>query len=153
MTELERIEGYKKDFKYFTGKGLKCIITSMRIGDTNFISEGVLHPYTAIDLIFNYTEWNSKEIFGKAKPNRVILKRSIIYFILCNNGVSISEVARIFNKDHTTIINSLKNFEFELETDYYTQKLFNEILNNLKEYYNPKKLLTLQEFNIKYDRT
>lgn len=153
MTELERIDSYKKDFKIHTGKGLKCIITSMRIGDTNFISEGVIDSYTAIDIIFNYTEWNSREIFGKAKPNRVILKRSIIYFILCNNGASISEVARIFGKDHTTVINSLRNFEFELETDYYTQKLFTEILNNLKRYYNPKKLLTIQEFNTKYART
>ena len=152
MTEYELIEGYKRDFKKSTGKGLRCIITSMRVGDTNFISEGKIDIYTALDIILGYTEWNVKTLFSKSKPNELVLRRNIISFILVNNGCSMIEIGRLFNRDHSTIIENMRVFEGELEVDYYTQKLFTEILNNLKEHYNPKKLVSLQEFNKKYER-
>ena len=50
------------------------------------------------------------DVFSKGRTTDVVRARSIVYNLLHEEyNVSISSMARVFNQDHTTVINSLKN--------------------------------------------
>jgi chromosomal replication initiation ATPase DnaA len=50
------------------------------------------------------------DVFSKGRTTDVVRARSIVYNLLNEEyNVSISSMARVFNQDHTTVINSLKN--------------------------------------------
>ena len=50
------------------------------------------------------------DIFSKGRTADVVRARSIVYNLLHEQyNVSISSMSRVFNQDHTTVINSLRN--------------------------------------------
>jgi len=50
------------------------------------------------------------DVFSKGRTTDVVRARSIVYNLLHEEyNVSISSMARVFDQDHTTVINSLKN--------------------------------------------
>jgi len=50
------------------------------------------------------------DVFSKGRTTDVVRARSIVYNLLNEEyNVSISSMARVFDQDHTTVINSLKN--------------------------------------------
>lgn len=147
--EEELIISYKKDFKEKTGKGLKCIVMSLRESNTNFIDE--ISFYKALDIILEQTKWDYSKIVSSAKSRSdLMLKRSIISYIMVNNGMSLVKIGFYMNRDHSSILYQIKTFEDILETDYYVQKLYKEIVNNLKENYLRSEITSKEQFEKKY---
>jgi len=53
---------------------------------------------------------SKNDVFSKGRTSDVVRARSIVYNLLHEEyNVSISSMARVFDQDHTTVINSLKN--------------------------------------------
>ena len=53
---------------------------------------------------------SKNDVFSKGRTSDVVRARSIVYNLLHEQyNVSISSMSRVFNQDHTTVINSLRN--------------------------------------------
>ncbi len=148
INETELLDNYKEDFRNKTGKGLKCIVTSLREGETSFTSD--INFYKTLDIILNYTNWDYNKILSIKKTRDIVTQRGIINYILVHNGMTLMKIGFYMNRDHSTIIHSLKEFENVLDTDYFHQKLFREILSNLIENYKNSEIDNKNKFETKY---
>lgn len=142
------IEGYKTDFQRSTGRAIKVIVCNQWESLSNFTTKG--NFYAIVKLIFDYTgwEWHTTYLpifYTKSKrPDKTttqsaeqVSRRAIIDYIAVNNGVTMTYICgETFRSNHTTILHSVRSYETLLETDYYTQKYFREIINYVKENYH-----------------
>lgn len=140
------INNFKKDFKEKLGKGVKVTICNKWQSEANFTDK--VNMWAIIKVIFDYTGWNWRSsymptaYFSKTGHKKTgvsnsekVFRRSLIDFILMNNGVSCVEIARESGRDHTTVLHSVTKFENRLETEYFTQKAFAEIMAELIKSY------------------
>ncbi len=148
------INDFKKSFKEKLGKGVKILICNKWQSEANFTDKA--NFWAIVRLVLEFTSWKYEETYltynnkagrPRSDTDERSFRRSLIDYIAVNNGVSLVQIAKETGRsNHTSIINSVNNFENKLETDYYAQKLFNEILTYVKEnYYLFKNKTTLKE--------
>lgn len=91
-------------------------------------------------LLFLFKIDNMRDL-KKSRGFPYIFIRQYIYFLLKNKGLSLLKIGKIWNKDHSTIINSLKmhHNDFEQNTELYLEvinKIDNsDIINFINENY------------------
>lgn len=130
MTERDLILEYKKDFFSKTGKQIDVVIlnkwqSKCRLSDK-------IPMETIVFMILDVTGWDFKEMTMKNKERKNVFKRYLTYFILHNNGYSLTSIGKFFGCDHTTVIHGLSEIENELELNKYVDKLFSEIVDYLR---------------------
>lgn len=69
----------------------------------------------------------SIEELSKSRKLPIIYYRYIIYYILKKKGYSISEIARVCNRNHATIIHDLEEIEYRLTQSNEINRLYNEL--------------------------
>lgn len=140
------INNFKKDFKEKLGKGVKIVICNKWQNEANFTTRA--NMWAIIKAVFDYTGWRwvgtyiatphkttqHKTVIAVRNEEKVF-RRGLIDYILINNDIGSTTIGKETNRDHTTILNSVKKFELRLEEDYYTQKIFNEIMADLRVSY------------------
>jgi len=145
------IDNFKKEMKEKLGKGVKITICNKWQSEANFTDK--VNLWAVIRLVFDYTGWCWKSTYklspykGSILPganakvvsrsDEKVFRRSLIDYILINNGVTLVTCARETNRtNHSTIIHSVNRFEERLETDYMTQKFFAETMAYIKDNYH-----------------
>lgn len=147
------INDFKKDFKEKLGKGVKIIICNKWQSEANFTDKASF--WAIVKLIFDYTGWKYGETYPEysnkpGKPKGIteekVFRIQLIDYVAVNNGIPMTNIVKeTGRKDHTAVIDSVRSFENRLETDYYTQKFFSEILTYVREnYYLFKNKTTLK---------
>lgn len=78
--------------------------------------------------------------FNIAKNTReqAYINARIIYYKLCKDFThhSSGKIGGIINRDHTTVLHSLKNFEYYILKDKYYNKLYTDLYNVLEPNFN-----------------
>lgn len=69
----------------------------------------------------------SIEELSKSRKLPIIYYRYIIYYILKNKRYSISEIARVCNRNHATIIHDLVEIEYLLTQSNEINRIYNEL--------------------------
>lgn len=142
------IDKMKEEFQKETGRTIKIVVCNKWESITNFTERG--NFYAIVKLVFDYTGWKWRETYLRHKDDKhkivgvrdkeKVFRRAVIDYISVNNGISLSALARETGRtNHTTVLHSVKQFDTDLEHDYYTQKAFREILTYVKENYHDYK--------------
>ena len=69
----------------------------------------------------------SIEELSKSRKLPIIYYRYIIYYILKKKGYSISEISRVCNRNHATIIRDLEEIEYHLTQSNEINRIYNEL--------------------------
>jgi chromosomal replication initiator protein len=71
-----------------------------------------------ITTIENLLDVERKKIFGKSRKKNVVLARQVLIYILKNDfGRSITEIGKLINRTHSTVIHSLKKIEKSISSN------------------------------------
>ena len=82
-----------------------------------------------IEVICHYYELPYKIVIGKSRiPRFVIIRHITIYFIKKRTDLSLVDIGKLFDRDHTTIIHALKNVEAK-RTHPYDQSVKTDLFN------------------------
>lgn len=147
------ISNFKKELREKVGKEVKIVVCNKWQGAANFTDKA--NYWAILHLAMEYTGWKYQDTFlgynnksgrPKGDTDEKSFRRSLMDYIAANNGVSMVQMAKETGRsNHTSVLNSVNSFENKLETDYYAQKLFLEILEYVKEnYYLVKDKTTLK---------
>lgn len=68
----------------------------------------------------------------KKSADIVNARHKCVYLIRTLTDLSTPQIGRIFSRDHSTIINSIKNVEFEIENDAMFEREINELIEEIK---------------------
>lgn len=146
------IQEFKEKFLKETGRGVKVTICNKWESISNFTEKGDI--WMMISAIFGYTGWEWDSTFG-TKPTKdensyagnkkngfikrsreKIFRRRVIDYICVNNNITTTELGRETGRDHTTIMHSVSEFSIQLENDFAVQRVFQEILDSIKQTYS-----------------
>lgn len=73
------------------------------------------------------------ELATKSRQRGRIYKRSYLYAILREQGWNLSEIARLFNRDHATVINGLRTYD-----NYYGKdKIYDRYIKHYDSIFKP----------------
>lgn len=95
------------------------------------IGEEKISPEVLIKMMKDATGWVS--VINKGRRRENIFKRGIFDLLATSNGCTISECARATDREHTTVMNSLRSIEDTLDTDMNSRNALREIVNYIKE--------------------
>jgi len=131
--KLNLIRSYIDNYHTTTGEHIKIAPCTKWEAMATFTEKADFWKLVAV--IFDLTGWNKKGTFGKGRLEERIFRRGIIDFIAVYNGCSYSMCARFTQRDHTSVINSVRKFEQRLETDSHTRAFFKEVTDYVRENY------------------
>lgn len=135
MTEVENqlIQQYKDDFRLKVGK-----IIEVRVGDKwdELCSFDVLCPFWKIvQMIIDATGWSPKITFAKIRNEERVARRHIIDLISLSNGKTLTEIGRETNRNHTSVLHSVREARENIERDIFHRKFMREIISYIRENY------------------
>ena len=91
-------------------------------------------PFKEIsELVLEANGWGEKGTFTRKRKDELVFRRGIVDLIATCNGCTISECARCTDRDHTTVIKSLRSIEDRLDTDMYARKILRETMQYIRE--------------------
>ncbi|WP_089782713.1 hypothetical protein [Chitinophaga sp. YR573] len=131
MKEYDLIAGYKKDFTTKTGKNLKITVCS-RWESACQLPIQIEMPIV-INMILDAADWSWEQVFTESRRSQFIFRRGLIYFIMVKAGYSLLKLAGYTGKEHTTIINSYRKFENQLESEPLTSIVLLEIMEFIEK--------------------
>ncbi len=110
-----------------------------------------LDELTIIEFVCKEMNVTYEDAISKDRSRSLILTRGICYAILKTYlGITLVAIARLFNRDHTTIINGLRMHKQDMQTNDIYAEQFEEIRFLLKLYIpspkhkkNAKSILTM----------
>lgn len=127
----ELLKKYNEDYFHRTGEYLKMTPCS-RWESAAFIHNGIGF-WKIVKIVFDFTGWIKGDTFSRIRKEEKIFRRGLIDFIAVSNGCSYNSCARFTNRDHTTVLSSVSNFENRLETELHTRRYFYEIMRYIKD--------------------
>lgn len=83
-----------------------------------------------IEIVSNYFHIKTTMITGKGRKKHIVTARQIAIWLIYKKSIfTITDIARVFNRDHATCISAMKQVEchYTFETEYRND------VNNLKE--------------------
>lgn len=86
-----------------------------------------------------------------SRKRELTYKRAYLFNVLKSEGLSLTEIGKIFNRDHATIINGIKIFELFKEDEYFNavtkeeQTMF-PLFKDVAEYKIELELLMYENF-------
>ncbi len=76
---------------------------------------------------------SADDLKGRKKSADIVgARHKCVYLIRTLTDLSTPQIGRIFSRDHSTIINSIKNVEFEIENDAMFEREMNELADEIK---------------------
>lgn len=73
------------------------------------------------------------ELATKSRQRDRIYKRSYLYAILRDEGWNLSQIGRLFNRNHATVINGLKSYD-----NYYgNDKIYHRYIKHYESIFRP----------------
>lgn len=91
-----------------------------------------LSEHFIIELITRMTLISIRELQSKTRKREVAEARQIaMYFIKKYTKISLIEIGKIFNRDHSTVIYSIKNIESLKDSDKNINYLVTKLKNNI----------------------
>lgn len=82
-----------------------------------------------IKIICKKLNFKTEDLFENTRKKDIVLKRDIVIYILKKRlNISITNIGKIFNKNHSTVIHSLKKIEKKLENKDF-KKYLDSFLN------------------------
>lgn len=72
----------------------------------------------------------SKEILEHSRKVEVIKYRYIIFYILRKDGYSFSEISRVCNKNHATIMHDVDEIEYLINHDKDVKSIYEDMQDN-----------------------
>ena len=96
-------------------------------------SASTLSPEKIVSTVADFYNLSSAQILGKMRLAQIALARHISMY-LCRDllAMNYSEVAKVFSKDHTSVMNAISKVEYLLKTDVEMQKAINSLEAKLK---------------------
>ena len=81
-----------------------------------------------IQFVADALGYNYKDVLVSGRQRKFSMARNMCYTLIRQNTVlTLTETARIFKKDHTTVIHGLRVHENDMRTDELYAETFNEI--------------------------
>ena len=76
---------------------------------------------------------SENDIKGRSKSSEIVSARhKCVYLIRTLTTLSTPQIGRILDRDHATILNSIKNVKFEIENDAMFEREMNELIDEIK---------------------
>lgn len=94
----------------------------------------LLEKRDVIDAVCDYYDIEKTELMGNKRPQEVVNARQIgMYILRKKTSLSLSKIAQVFNRDHTTVIHSINKINGYLDIkDKETILALETICNDLK---------------------
>ena len=101
-----------------------CMLPSKQIREAP-----VIHNVAILDAACHFFKVSEADLFSRTRERRVLWPRHITMYIMnMHTGKTLSDVGRLFNRDHTTVINAKKQVEDLRLTDPGFRSLFDRFL-------------------------
>ena len=91
----------------------------------------ILHPQTrrAVDIVLEMTALTEAQLFAKSRAEELVMARAYVYLILRHfNKWTFQAIAREFNRDHGTVLHSLRKLNDLYEHDRYYRVQITQVL-------------------------
>ncbi|MBR4799806.1 MAG: chromosomal replication initiator protein DnaA [Clostridia bacterium] len=137
-TNIRQIEGSLKKLKAHTLiTGEQCTLPVAKIVLTEYFTK-LRSENSTIDRIFDAVKQRfgvTREELKSSKRNSEIVfaRHYAIYVIRKTTNLSQKAIAKLFNRDHTTIINSISFIEAKMKNDPSFEREINLLINELQE--------------------
>lgn len=136
-TNVRQIEGALKKLKansLITGK--RCDYMTAKEVLSEYFAKAKSEE-SIIDRIFAYAEKRygvtRDEIKGKKRNAEIIAARHCVaYLIRKTTNLSLKSIAKMLNRDHTTIMNFIDSIEKKMQNEFSFEKEINSIVSELK---------------------
>jgi chromosomal replication initiator protein len=136
-TNVRQIEGALKKLKansLITGK--QCDYQTAKDVLSEYFAKAKSEE-SIVDRIFAYAEKrfgvNKEEIVGKKRNAEIIIARHCVaYLMRKTTNLSFKSIAKLLNKDHTTVMNSIDVIEKKIRSEFSFEKEMQSIINELK---------------------
>lgn len=132
--KLKLIKSYSENYYRITGEHIKIVTCSeweVIVG-----LDMKVEYWKLFKVISDLTGWEKKETFTRSRKEEVIFRRGLIDFIAINNGCTYTQCARETNRDHTTVMHSVRTFENKLNLETGAKAILKEVIKYLRENYN-----------------
>jgi len=146
MTDKEKadlVQGYTKNYHYLTGEYIRLVFCSKWESLAAFTER--VEYWKLVRVIFDLTGWGKSKTFSKCRQKEYVFRRELIDYIAVKNGCSYNQCARLTDRDHTTVINSVSNFESRLNTSTEVKVFFTEVMEYIRENYHIYNNQTINE--------
>lgn len=95
-------------------------------------NEFIPSPDEIIEETAKYYGYTPQELKGLSRTKEINLARQIsIYLIRHITSLSLKEIGRVFNRDHSTIMNAIQNIEKKMKTDRVLAETIKDIQTNI----------------------
>lgn len=85
-------------------------------------------------IIFNVIEETGVDPRADSRKREYVFGRAVVYDILRKHlRMSLTDIAKVFNKNHATVLHSLNQLPYLLKYDHNLQYTYNNIINNWLE--------------------
>lgn len=110
--ELKRLVCYELDSDFIDIKKVSKIISKFKKDNIKEYTD----EYSKIMIATAYACDVTPDIIKSSSRSRdAVIARSFIYVHLRNNGYTYDAIGKLFNKDHTTVLFSIKNFKLLID--------------------------------------
>lgn len=134
---VRQIEGaIKKLNAYSLVSGSEVTLENAKRSANDIISESKSKELTADNVVRGVSERYSisiSDIKGRKRSANILRARNIAIHIMRSSiGMSLPAIGRFFERDHTTILNSVTNVEAELKTNASLENEIEDLLESIK---------------------
>ena len=85
-------------------------------------------------IIFNVIEETGIDPRADSRKREYVFGRAVVYDILRKHlRMSLTDIAKVFNKNHATVLHSLNQLPYLMKYDHDLQYTYNNIINNWLE--------------------
>jgi len=117
-----------KNANYYVIPGIKPMYRN--------IKASVIETETIIKVVCEYFNITLEKLKKQNRYSDVVFARSmLIYFLFKYTTMSKSEIARMLNKDHTSIIHNLRSFQDRIDTEEAVVSKIDEIRTKIVNQY------------------
>lgn len=131
--KLDLMKSYIDSYYRITGEHIKIAECSQWEAMANFTEKADF--WKLVKVIFDLTGWTKKGTFGKGRLQERVFRRGLIDFVAVHNGCAYNQCARLTDRDHTSVIHSVRKFEERLETETHTRAFFKEVMDYIRGNY------------------
>ena len=108
---------------------------------TNY--QRAISPPSIVSIVSKYYEsqgitLNQNILLGRSRKAMYVVPRYMMWYFIYNYSAkqSLKSIGRMFNRDHSTIINGISRLKNYCETEPQTKQMFNDLCNllNVQDY-------------------
>jgi chromosomal replication initiation ATPase DnaA len=72
-----------------------------------------------------------EDILGRSKPERIVLARQMVYYILRQRGLTFKAIGAMMGRNHSTVVLGVSQMEFRIKTDKEIRELMGELCKGM----------------------